>query len=84
MTKALLHNDPQFIKLFEDPRFIGAVIYLRKNIDPQLSAAQGADQLIHRAGKIEGWLECLNAFERLSEPPKPETPETQKKPPYAH
>lgn len=84
MTKALLHNDPQFIKLFEDPRFIGAMIYLRKHIEPKDQVAQGADQIIYKAGKVEGWLDCLNALERLSEPPKPETPETQKKPPYAH
>jgi hypothetical protein len=82
MTKAHLHNDPKFKELFADPRFMGAILYLRKNIGPKHQAAAGPDQLIHKGGKIEGWLECVDALENLQFPDRPTSTENPTKAPY--
>lgn len=82
MTKAHLQNDPHFVELFKDPRFMGAILYLRKNIGPKNQSAAGPDQLIHKGGKIEGWLECVDALENLQFPDRPQAAETSPKAPY--
>jgi hypothetical protein len=82
MNKSHLHNMPDFPALFTDARFIGAVMYLRKHISPKSSPAQGPDQLIHKGGRIEGWLECIDALEALAYPDAAPPKEDTQKPLY--
>lgn len=82
MTRELLHNDPTFRKLFEDPRFIGALMFLRNNVAPRHVSASATDQMLFKAGMVEGWQACVDALAGLSEPPQPTLRESAPRPAY--
>ena len=82
MTKEFLHNTPQFAELFADSRFLSAVMYLRQHIKPRSETVVATDQILLRAGKVEGWLACLDELESLQHAPAPQGPPTTQRPAY--
>ena len=74
MTLTFLHNDPEFVKQFQTPQFRMAMMYLRSNVGPRSASAPATDQMLHKAGRIEGWMECLDALDALQNPPASQNP----------
>lgn len=61
ITKAQLHSLPKFVDLFNDPRFVSAIVHLRENF-PNKREGSGDEW--------RGWMGALDALDALREPPK--------------
>jgi len=80
MTPQQLHSIPEFTTLYGNPAFNALLIYLKRN-RPHIRQGEPHD-LILQAGRMDGWLDCVDTIEQLREAPRAVS-ETKKPVAYA-
>lgn len=68
MSIAQLHDIPNFTELFTDPRFIGLLMYLRKN-RPKATQRE-AHGIIQDCGRIDAYLDLIDKMEEAQRLPE--------------